>query len=337
MVALITGITGQDGYYLAKFLNEGGNEVWGTTRSDGALPGLEFARLIQIEDIADQEALERAIATAKPDEIYHLAAQSSVIASWDDPIATAEITGLGTMRLLEAARRVAPEARVFVASSSEVFGNPERAPQDECTRIAPVSPYGAAKAFAQQMATIYRQHHGLFVAVGILYNHESPRRPESFVTQKIVRGAVAISRGEQTELRLGNLEARRDWGFAGDYVRAMHLLLQQSTPGDHVIATGESHSVREWCELAFAHVGLDYRDHVVSDAAFWRPAEPVPLIGDASKARRELGWSATTAFADLVRGMVEAERERIERPSRLSRAWPSPPTPSPSALGEGEC
>jgi GDPmannose 4,6-dehydratase len=200
-----------------------------------------------------------------------------------------------------------------VASSSEIFGNAERAPQDECTRIAPVSPYGAAKVFAQEMATIYRQHHGLFVAVGILYNHESPRRPDTFVTQKIVRGAVAIARGKQTELRLGNLEAHRDWGFAGDYVRAMSLMLQHPTASDYIVATGESHSVREWCDIAFSHVGLDYRDHVIVDAAFWRPAEPVPLIGDPSKARRELGWSATTSFADLVRGMVEAELERIER------------------------
>lgn len=314
MVALITGFAGQDGYYLARLLHERGSEVWGTTRAASALPELEYVRLIQIADAADQAALEWAIATANPDEIYHLAAQSSVVASWDDPVATAEITGLGTLRLLEAVRRVAPAACVFLASSSEVFGNPDRAPQDECTRTAPVSPYGAAKAFAQQMATIYRQHHGLFVAVGILYNHESPRRPDTFVSQKIVRGAVAISRGEQIELRLGNLEARRDWGFAGDYVRAMHLMLQQPEPSDYIIATGESHSVREWCDLAFSHVGLDYRDHVIIDAAFWRPAETVPLIGDPSKARRELGWSATTSFADLVRGMVEAELERIERP-----------------------
>lgn len=320
MVVLITGITGQDGYYLAKLLHERGREVWGTTRSMGTLPGLEFARLVQIEDVSDQMALERAIAAASPEEIYHLAAQSSVVASWDDPIATAEITGLGTLRLLEAARRVTPAARIFVASSSEVFGSPGRTPQDECTKIAPVSPYGAAKAFAQQMATIYRQRHGLFVAVGILYNHESPRRPESFVTQKIVRGAVAIARGKQTELRLGNLDTRRDWGFAGDYVHAMSLMLQQPTPADYVIATGESHSVRDWCELAFALVGLDYRDHVVSDAEFWRPAEPVPLIGDPSKAQRELGWSATTSFADLVRRMVEAELERVARPTRLPLA-----------------
>ena len=307
MGALITGITGQDGYYLARLLHELGTDVWGTTRSATSPRDLDFARIVQIADYADQQRLERVIVEANPDEIYHLAAQSSVAASWEDPVATADITGLGTLRLLEAVRNVAPAARVFVASSSEIFGEPAHAPQDEQTPIRPTSPYGAAKAFAHHVATMYRQRYGLFIAIGILYNHESPRRSPSFVAQKIVQGAVAIARGQQSELRLGNLEARRDWGFAGDYVRAMRLMLQQPVPDDFVVATGETHAVREWCELAFAHVGFDYRKYVTSDRQFWRPAEAVSLMGDPTKAKRELGWAAATSFCDLVTIMVEAE------------------------------
>ena len=310
MVALITGLSGQDGYYLARLLHERGADVWGTSRSATLPQDLGFARLIQIADYGDQKRLEQAISAANPDEVYHLAAQSSVAASWEEPVATAEITGLGTLRLLEAVRNVAPSARVFIASSSEIFGEPERAPQDEQTAIRPTSPYGAAKAFAHHLAAIYRQRYDLFIAIGILYNHESPRRAGAFVTQKIVHGAVAIARGQQGELRLGNLEARRDWGFAGDYVRAMHLMLQQPAPGDYVVATGETHSVRDWCELAFGHVGLDYREFVVSDQQFWRPAEAVPLVGDPAKARQELSWSATTSFDELVIAMVDAEINR---------------------------
>jgi GDPmannose 4,6-dehydratase len=310
MVAFITGITGQDGYYLARHLHQLGAEVWGTSRADTLPQELDFARLVPIADYTDQKRLERAIAAANPDEIYHLAAQSSVAASWEDPVATIDITGLGTLRLLEAVRSVAPTARVFVASSSEIFGDPVRAPQDEQTAIRPTSPYGAAKAFAHHVAAIYRRRYDFFIAIGILYNHESPRRARSFVTQKIVQGAVAIARGQQAELRLGNLDALRDWGFAGDYVRAMHLMLQQPEPGDYVVATGETHSVRDWCKFAFARVGLDYREYVVRDQQFWRPPEAVPLVGDPTKARQVLGWSATTSLSDLVAIMVEAELSR---------------------------
>jgi GDPmannose 4,6-dehydratase len=310
MVAFITGITGQDGYYLARHLHQLGAEVWGTSRAAILPQELNFARLVPIADYTDQKRLERAIAAANPDEIYHLAAQSSVAASWEDPVATIDITGLGTLRLLEAVRSVAPTARVFVASSSEIFGDPVRAPQDEQTAIRPTSPYGAAKAFAHHVAAIYRRRYDFFIAIGILYNHESPRRARSFVTQKIVQGAVAIARGQQAELRLGNLDALRDWGFAGDYVRAMHLMLQQPEPGDYVVATGETHSVRDWCKFAFARVGLDYREYVVRDQQFWRPPEAVPLVGDPTKARQVLGWSATTSLSDLVAIMVEAELSR---------------------------
>ena len=320
MVALITGITGQDGYYLARLLHELGTEVWGTTRSATAPDDLPFAKLVQVPDFTDQQRLEQAIAAANPDEIYHLAAQSSVAASWDDPVATGEITGLGTLRLLEAVRKVAPAARVFVASSSEIFGDPVHAPQDERTAISPTSPYGAAKAFAHHVAAMYRQRYALFIAIGILYNHESPRRPASFVTQKIVQGAVAIARGDQSQLRLGNLEARRDWGFAGDYVRAMQLMLQRPEPGDYVIATGQTHAVRDWCEAAFARVGLDYQAYVVSDPAYWRPAEPIPLVGDFSKAQNTLGWAPSVSFDELVNLLVAADLEdgETELPNRSS-------------------
>ena len=306
-VALITGIGGQDGPYLADVLHAAGTEVWGLT-SSGRIPlTLPFVRAAPPANVRDQDALERAVAAARPDEVYHLAARSSVVESWDDPAATGDVTGLGTARLLEAVRREAPSARVFVASSSEVFGEPERAPQDEATPIRPVSPYGAAKAYAHHLARIHRRRYGLHVAVGILYNHESPRRPPTFVTRKITRGAVAIARGDQRELRLGNLEARRDWGFAGDYARAMRLVLAHPIPEEFVIATGETHTVREWCQLAFARIGLDYREHVVSDPALWRPAEPVPLVGDSSKARDVLGWAPTVSFEQLVERMVDAE------------------------------
>ena len=311
VVALITGITGQDGFYLAEHLRALGVEVWGLSRTGRPPPDLPFVRMTPPADLRDQAALDRAVASAHPDEVYHLAARSSVGQSWDDPDATGEVTGLGTARLLEAVRREAPAARVFVASSSEIFGEPERAPQDETTPIRPVSPYGAAKAYAHHLARIYRRRYGLRVAVGILYNHESPRRPPTFVTRKITLGATAIARGEQRELRLGNLEARRDWGFAGDYVRAMRLMQAYPTPEDFVVATGESHTVREWCELAFARVGLDYRDHVVSDPALWRPTEPVPLVGNGTKARRMLSWAPTLSFAELVNLMVDADLAHV--------------------------
>jgi GDPmannose 4,6-dehydratase len=308
--ALITGITGQDGPYLAELLHAEGTEVWASTRS-GRLPtDLPFVRAAPAADLRDGESLRRAVAAVGPGEVYHLAAQTSVGESWDDPVATGEVTGLGTARLLEAVRREAPAARVFVASSSEVFGEPERAPQDEATPIRPVSPYGAAKAYAHHLAHLYRGRHGLFVAVGILYNHESPRRPPTFVTRKITQGAVAIARGKASELRLGNLDARRDWGFAGDTVRAIRAMLRADEPRDYVVATGVTHAVRDWCELAFRRVGFDYQDYVKSDPEFWRPAEPVPPVGDATRARELLGWRPTVGFEELVALMVDADLGR---------------------------
>ena len=311
VVALITGITGQDGFYLANLLRGEGHEVWGLTRSGTLPPDLAFVRPTPPGDMRDQASIKRAIKVAAPDEIYHLAAQSSVAASWSDPTHTGEVTGLGTARLLDAVGQIAPKARIFLASSSEIFGLPDTAPQNESTPIRPVSPYGAAKAYSHHLASVYRRH-GLYVAAGILYNHESPRRAESFVTRKITQGAVSIARGERSELRLGNLEARRDWGFAGDYVRAMHLMLQQPEPGDYVIATGETHSVRDFCEVAFARVGLDYQAYVVSDPAYWRPAEPIPLVGDFSRAQNTLGWAPSVSFDELVNLLVAADLEAGE-------------------------
>ena len=305
---LITGVTGQDGPYLARLLHDGGDEVWAMTRHGSIAADLPFVQATAPADLRDAGSLERAIAMAAPDEIYHLAAQSSVGQSWDEPAETGEITGLGTARLLEVVRRTAPGARLFIASSSEIFGEPEQSPQNETTPIRPTSPYGAAKAYAHHLAHVYRKRHGMYVAVGILYNHESPRRPPSFVTRKITRGAVAVARGEQTTLHLGNLDARRDWGFAGDVVQAMPLALRAPESDDYVIATGEVHTVRDWCELAFARVSLDYRAHVVSDPAFWRPEGAVPIVGDASRARDRLGWRPEVDFAALVEMLVTADQ-----------------------------
>ncbi len=305
---LITGVTGQDGPYLAQLLHDEGSDIWAITRQGSIPADLPFVQATAPADLRDAGSLERAIAMAAPDEIYHLAAQSSVGQSWDEPAETGEITGLGTARLLEAVRRTAPRARLFFASSSEIFGEPDESPQHEATPIRPTSPYGAAKAYAHHLAHVYRSRYDMFVAVGILYNHESPRRPPSFVTRKITRGAVAVARGEQTELRLGNLDARRDWGFAGDVVRAMPMALRAGEPDDYVIATGKSHTVRDWCELAFARVGLDYRDYVVSDPEFWRPEGDVPIVGDASRARDRLNWRPEVDFAALVEMLVTADQ-----------------------------
>ncbi len=310
--ALITGITGQDGSYLAELLLEHGYEVYGLVRRSSS------ARLERIEhltdrlrlvhgDLLDQSSLVAALRAARPDEVYNLAAQSFVPTSWQEPVLTAEFTALGVTRLLEALRQVAPEARFYQASSSEIFGEARRSPQDEDTPFWPRSPYGVAKLYGHWITVNYRESYGLFACCGILFNHESPRRGPEFVTRKISLAAARIARGEQRELHLGNLDARRDWGFAGDYVQAMHLMLQRDQPRDYVVASGETHSVREFCERAFAEVGLDWREHVRSDPALLRPAEIGHLVGDASRARAELGWSPAIGFDELVRMMVRAE------------------------------
>jgi GDPmannose 4,6-dehydratase len=319
--ALITGITGQDGSYLAELLLEQGYEVFGLVRRSSS-PRLE--RIAHLEDrlqllrgdLLDPSSLVAAVAAARPDEVYNLAAQSFVPTSWQEPVLTAEFTGLGVTRLLEALRQAAPEARFYQASSSEIFGQVAQSPQDEHTPFWPRSPYGVAKLYGHWITVNYRESYGLFACCGILFNHESPRRGEEFVTRKITRAAARIARGLERELVLGNLAARRDWGFAGDYVRAMWLMLQRDDPRDYVIASGETHSVAEFCERAFAEVGLDWREHVRSDERFLRPAEIDRLVGDARRAREELGWRPQMDFGELVAHMVRADVERLERGER---------------------
>ena len=305
--ALITGISGQDGWYLARYLSEFRMDIFGLSRS-GVMPSdLPFVWPLPPTDLRDQQAVDRAVEMSQPDQVYHLAAQSSVADSWTDPAGTGEITGIGTVRVLEAVRRFRPSARVFLASSSEIFGGPELAPQSEETPILPSTPYGAAKAYALHVARVYQRQHEMFIATGILYNHESPRRPTSFVTRKITHGAVKIAQGIMKELPLGNLDAVRDWGFAGDYVQSMYAMLEYKEPAEWVIATGVAHTVRVWCDLAFGRLGLDYRDYVVSDPRYWRPAETVPMIGDPTKARTKLNWSPTISFEELVATIVDHE------------------------------
>jgi GDPmannose 4,6-dehydratase len=319
--ALITGITGQDGSYLAELLLEHGYEVYGLVRHSSS-PRLE--RIAHLEerltllrgDLLDPSSLVGAVAAARPDEVYNLAAQSFVPTSWQEPVLTAEFTGLGVTRLLEAVRQAAPEARFYQASSSEIFGQVSRSPQDESTPFWPRSPYGVAKLYGHWITVNYRESYGLFACCGILFNHESPRRGEEFVTRKISRGAARIALGLERELRLGNLQARRDWGFAGDYVRAMWRMLQRSDPRDYVIATGVTHSVADFCALAFAELGLDWREHVRSDERLLRPAEIDRLVGDAARAREELGWSPSMDFEGLVRHMVREDYLRASEPRR---------------------
>lgn len=314
--ALVTGITGQDGSYLAELLLEQGYEVFGLVRRSSS-PRLE--RIAHLEgrlsllrgDLLDPSSLVAAVAAARPDEIYNLAAQSFVPTSWQEPVLTAEFTGLGVTRLLEAMRQAAPEARFYQASSSEIFGQAQQSPQNERTPFGPRSPYGVAKLYGHWITVNYRESYGLYACCGILFNHESPRRGEEFVTRKISRGAARIARGLERELSLGNLQARRDWGFAGDYVRAMWQMLQREQPRDYVIGTGVTHSVADFCELAFAEVGLDWREHVQSDERLLRPAEIDRLVADAALAREELGWSPSMDFAGLVKHMVRADVERL--------------------------
>jgi GDPmannose 4,6-dehydratase len=315
--ALITGITGQDGYYLSRLLLEKGYEVHGLARPPavprGSLAHLldevrnAAARVVLHEgDLGDARSLAEVVDRARPDELYHLAGQTQVPHSFQHPAHTAQVGGLATVHLLEAARR-AGGVRFFHAASSEIFGEPPGAPQTEETPARPENPYGVAKLFGFGMVRLFRRTHGLFACNGILYNHESPHRGEAFVTRKIARAVAAIRAGRQTELVLGDLEARRDWGFAGDYVDAFWRMLQADDPDDFLLATGATHSVREFCELAFAHAGLDYRDHVKSAPLAPRAAERTERRGDASHARRSLGWAPRTPFPDLVRMMVDAE------------------------------
>jgi GDPmannose 4,6-dehydratase len=308
--ALITGITGQDGTYLAEHLLSQGYTVYGLVRGQNnprldavarLIPAIEFVE----GDLLDLSSLIAALETCQPTEVYNLGAISFVGLSFKQALLTGEITGLGVVRMLEAIRSVNSRIRFYQASSSEMFGKVRETPQTERTAFHPRSPYGVAKVYGHYITVNYRESYDMFACSGILFNHESERRGMEFVTRKITNGVARIKLGLQQQLALGNVDAERDWGFAGDYVEAMHMMLRQDEPDDYVIATGEKHSVREFLELAFAHVGLSWQDHVISDPRFMRPAEVDYLIGDASKAREKLGWKATTTFPELVARMVE--------------------------------
>jgi GDPmannose 4,6-dehydratase len=314
--ALITGITGQDGSYLAELLLDKGYEVFGMTRRASTENVERVAHLVDRltllqGDLLDPPSLDAALRQAEPHEVYNLAAQSFVPTSWNQPVLTAEFTAVGVTRVLEAIRAVDPEIRFYQASSSEMFGKVREVPQNELTPFHPRSPYGVAKVYGHHITVNYRESYGLFAVSGILFNHESSRRGLEFVTRKISDGVARIKHGLKDELRLGNLDAKRDWGFAGDYVEAMWLMLQQDEPSDYVIATGEEHSVREFAELAFERAGFDPEKHIVVDPQFLRPAEVDQLVGDASKARRELEWAPRTTFRELAELMVDADLERV--------------------------
>jgi GDPmannose 4,6-dehydratase len=328
--ALITGVTGQDGSYLADYLLDLGYEVHGMVRrsSTERFDRIEHIRdrvTLHHGDLLDQRSLVETLRASRPDEIYNLAAMSYVAASWVQPTLTAEFTGTGVTRLLEATREVCPEARFYQSSSSEMFGKVREVPQNETTPFYPRSPYGVAKVYGHFITVNYRESYGLRASSGILFNHESPRRGLEFVTRKITWHAAAIRLGLAAELRLGNVAAERDWGYAVDYVRAMHAMLQQDEPDDYVIATGQAHSVRDCLEIAFDHAGISVDDHVAIDPTLLRPAEVEHLIGDASKARRVLGWEPEVGFEELIRMMVDADLALLKRERRLS--------PSPSGRG----
>jgi GDPmannose 4,6-dehydratase len=315
--ALITGVTGQDGSYLAEVLLEKGYEVHGLVRRTSTpsdrLDSVLRDVTVHSGDLIDQRSLRNAMAKAEPDEIYNLAAMSYVAASWDQPVLTGQLSALGVTNMLEAMRDAAPEARFYQASSSEMFGSVRERPQSETTPFHPRSPYGVAKVFGHHIAVNYRESFGMYCCSGILFNHESPRRGIEFVTRKISRTTAAIKLGLETELRLGNLDAERDWGHARDYVEAMWLMLQQPEPEDYVIATGVEHSVREFVELAFDHAGLDVEGHVHTDPSLLRPADIENLVGDPSKAREKLGWTPRVSFEELVRTMVDADLEALAK------------------------
>ncbi len=315
--ALITGITGQDGSYLAEFLLDKGYEVVGLVRRSSMVSFERIAHLqnqitIVSGDLLDEASLIEALQQHRPVEVYNLAAQSFVQTSFGQPVLTGETTALGVTRLLDAIRIVDPSIRFYQASSSEMFGKVREVPQTENTPFYPRSPYGVAKVYGHWITVNYRESYGLHASSGILFNHESPRRGLEFVTRKITHGVASIFLGRQSELRLGNLDSKRDWGFAGDYVKAMWLMLQQDEPGDYVVCSGETHSVREFCELAFAHLGMDYRDFVVIDEAFFRPAEVDMLVGDPGRATAQLGWHREVGFQDLVAMMVDADLDLLQ-------------------------
>ncbi len=321
--ALITGINGQDGSYLAELLLAKGYKVVGMSRRTSTL---NFERIAHFQDdislvqgdLHDQSSLVSILEEFEPDEVYNLAAQSFVPTSWQQAVLTAEVTAVGVLRMLEAIRQTDPKIRFYQASSSEMFGKVVEVPQNESTPFYPRSPYGVAKAYGHWITVNYRESYNLFTVSGILFNHESPRRGFEFVTRKISRGVAAIKLGLANELCLGNLEAQRDWGYALDYVKAMWMMLQQETPGDFVIGSGETHSVREFCEIAFGCVGLDYRDYVVQDPKFYRPAEVDLLISDPAKANKVLGWEPSVTFRGLVEMMVQADLQQLENLQRES-------------------
>jgi GDPmannose 4,6-dehydratase len=316
--ALITGITGQDGSYLAELLLEKGYTVYGMVRRTSTV---RYERIRHIQDqlhivqgdLQDQTSLNRAIADIQPDEVYNLAAQSFVPTSWNQPVFTGEITALGVTRMLEAVHTVKPDARFYQASSSEMFGLVQEVPQTESTSFYPRSPYGVAKVYGHWITVNYRESYNMYAVSGILFNHESPRRGLEFVTRKVSYNVAKIKLGLAHELRIGNLDAQRDWGFAGDYVEAMWLMLQQDTPDDYVIATGKTHTVERLLEVAFGCVDLNWRDYAVQDPAFMRPAEVDLLIGNPAKAERVLGWKPKVSFEQLVQMMVEADIERLKK------------------------
>ena len=316
-VALITGITGQDGSYLAELLLEKGYEVHGIMRRNSTFTTGRIEHIFEdvtmhYGDLADSSSLQHIVAKVQPDEVYNLAAQSHVKVSFDVPEYTADVTGTGTLRLLEAIRTAAPSAKFYQASSSEMFGKVLEVPQTEKTPFYPRSPYGAAKVYSYWITKNYRESYDMFACNGILFNHESPRRGETFVTRKITRAVAAIKLGKQDKLYLGNLDAKRDWGFAGDYVEAMWLMLQQKNPDDYVVATNETHTVKEFCEKAFGYVGLNWEDYVEVDEKYNRPAEVDLLIGDPAHAKKQLNWEPKITFEGLVKMMVDADLEDLK-------------------------
>jgi GDPmannose 4,6-dehydratase len=322
--ALITGITGQDGSYLAELLLDKGYEVFGLVRR-AATPSTERIEHILdritlvVGEMTDQTSLLDAIEASQADEVYNLAAQSFVGDSWTVPISTGDVDGLGVTRMLEAIRRVKPAARFYQAATSEMYGKVAEIPQSETTPFHPRSPYGVGKVYGFYITLNYRESYGMHASNGILFNHESPRRGLEFVTRKITDHVARIKLGEVTELRLGNLDAKRDWGFAGDYVEGMWRILQADQPDDYVLATGETHTVREFCEIAFSHVGLDWEKYVVVDERFVRPAEVELLLGDPGKVKSKLGWEPKVSFAELVEMMVEADMQRVGRAIAASK------------------